>query len=212
MPSFADAVLDAALDEIRTATRLDLCTAEPANYAGLAAVTLGNKTGVTIPAAADRSGGGREVTVPATTAGTITGSGEGDYYALSDPATSSLIATGALRKTLNVTGWSITSAVATLTFENVAAVTAALTKINARSPAFGSVVLASAIGSVPAGKYVITAVSVASRTVSFAVAVANGSGTVTATAQVTGVGQTLTSGSGNTFSTAAFTLGITDPV
>ena len=36
----ADDVLDAALDEIATATRLVVCSDEPANFAGIAAVAL----------------------------------------------------------------------------------------------------------------------------------------------------------------------------
>lgn len=37
-------VLDAALDEIATATRLVVCTGEPANFAGIAAVALADVT------------------------------------------------------------------------------------------------------------------------------------------------------------------------
>lgn len=37
-------ILDAALDEIATSTRMGVCSAEPANFAGIAAVLLANVT------------------------------------------------------------------------------------------------------------------------------------------------------------------------
>lgn len=42
--SIADAVLDAASDKIATATRQMVCSGEPANFAGIAAVALADKT------------------------------------------------------------------------------------------------------------------------------------------------------------------------
>lgn len=76
-------VLDAALDEIATATRLVVCSAEPANFAGIAAVllaevvlTAGDGNGdYTI---ADGDSSGRKITVsqqdtiPIDTTGTAT--------------------------------------------------------------------------------------------------------------------------------------------
>lgn len=42
--SIHDDVLDAALDELATATRLVVCSGEPANFAGIAAVALADVT------------------------------------------------------------------------------------------------------------------------------------------------------------------------
>lgn len=76
-------VLDAALDEIATATRMVVCSGEPANFAGIAAVALAD---VTLTAGdgngdytiADGDTSGRKVTVaqqadiPVDTGGTAT--------------------------------------------------------------------------------------------------------------------------------------------
>lgn len=103
MPMIADAAFDAALSYVITnGTRLDLCSAEPGTYGALAGVTLGNKTGVTVGAAGNRSGGGREVVVPATTGGSVTATGTATAWALSDGA-SILVATGVLDPSLGVT-------------------------------------------------------------------------------------------------------------
>lgn len=72
---FADSVLDAALDKIATSTLLHICTAEPANLAGVAAVSLGS---VAMTSGnftkAGGSPGGRTSTVASKTV-TATGSG-----------------------------------------------------------------------------------------------------------------------------------------
>ena len=43
-PNLHNDVYDAALDELATATAVHACTAEPANHAGIAAVSVGNYT------------------------------------------------------------------------------------------------------------------------------------------------------------------------
>jgi hypothetical protein len=96
MPFLNDAVLDAGLAALLDATVLHICTDEPANYAGLAAVTLGNKTSPTITAASDGSPNGRQRTVAAFTGGTVTGTGTADCWALVDVPGTRILASGTL--------------------------------------------------------------------------------------------------------------------
>lgn len=84
-----DVVLDAALDEIATATRLVVCSAEPANYAGIAAVllasvalTAGDGNGDYVVANGDTSG--RKLTVAQQADIAITASGTATHVALDD--------------------------------------------------------------------------------------------------------------------------------
>lgn len=103
MPYINDEVRDQGLDWADTnGTRIDICSSEPANYAGIAAVTLGNKTGLNTGATQDGAVNGRRVIVPAITDGTVTGTGLATHWALSD-GSSLLVATGALSASQNVT-------------------------------------------------------------------------------------------------------------
>jgi hypothetical protein len=106
MPLIADSVFDAGLATITAGgTKIDLCSSEPANYAGIAGVTLGNKTGLTTGAAANGTVNGRRVTVPAITSGapgSVTGTGTASHWALSN-GSSTLYAAGALTSTQSVT-------------------------------------------------------------------------------------------------------------
>ena len=102
MPYLNDLVLDSGLAYATTnGTRLDVCSSEPANYAGIAAVSLGNDT-VTTGSAANGSPNGRAVTVAAITAGSITATGTASHWALSDGA-GVLIAANALSASQSVT-------------------------------------------------------------------------------------------------------------
>jgi hypothetical protein len=84
--SFPDATLDAALNAaVRNAvTRVDICTTAPANYAGIAAVTLGN---VTVDSSdftlANGDTSGRKVTLAAQTGVAIGTTGTAAHLALS---------------------------------------------------------------------------------------------------------------------------------
>lgn len=60
-------VMDAALNKIATATTLVYCSAEPANYAGIAAVALVSKTVTGTLTLSAGTGNNRKVTVPAQT-------------------------------------------------------------------------------------------------------------------------------------------------
>ena len=69
----SDAVLDAALAKTATATRLSVTTGQPANFAGIAAVSLGNVAltaglgGGDFSAATDGDTSGRKTTLAAQT-------------------------------------------------------------------------------------------------------------------------------------------------
>ncbi len=103
MPFMADYVFDAALAKIIEGNRLDICSSEPATYAAATgAASLGNDTTVSVGAAADRAPNGRKVTVPIT-GGNVTATNIATHWALTDPANSRLLATGALSASQAVT-------------------------------------------------------------------------------------------------------------
>lgn len=97
-----DEVFDQGLDYADTnGTRIDICSSEPASYAGIAAVTLGNKT-LNTGATQNGASNGRRVIVPAITDGAVTGTGTATHWALSD-GSAILVATGALTASQGVT-------------------------------------------------------------------------------------------------------------
>lgn len=88
----ADSVLDAACAKVATATRQTVCSGQPANFAGIAAVLLasvamtpGDGNGDYVIANGDVSG--RKVTVGAQNAVSVTGSGNGTHVCLDDGTT-----------------------------------------------------------------------------------------------------------------------------
>tara|TARA_X000001382_G_scaffold35382_1_gene23326 strand:- start:988 stop:1359 length:372 start_codon:yes stop_codon:yes gene_type:complete len=105
MASISDYVLDAALAKFDTeANRIDITSQEATTYAAATSTyTLGNKTSISIGAPADRSGGGREVTVSAITDGTVSGTGTATHYAIVDSGNSRLLGTGSLSSSQAVT-------------------------------------------------------------------------------------------------------------
>lgn len=100
-----DRVLDNGLTVLDTeANRLDITSTQPTTYAqATSTYTLGNKTSPTIGSPADRSGGGREVTVSSISDGSVTGTGTAAYWALTDTGNSRLLATGSLSSSQSVT-------------------------------------------------------------------------------------------------------------
>lgn len=98
MPYIPDTALDALLNDIQdNVEALHICSAEPANYAGLAAVDLGNKQTPTMAEPSDRGGGGRECVVSAITDGNVTATDTATHWAIvKDTATSKLLAAGVL--------------------------------------------------------------------------------------------------------------------
>ncbi|HEX3809624.1 MAG TPA: hypothetical protein VHW02_07955 [Rhizomicrobium sp.] len=108
---------DAALDWIRTnGTRLDICSAEPADYAAVATDSLGHKTSLSIGADGAGTPSGRKVTVAAITDGTVTATDTAAYWAITD-GSSVLVATGPLASSQDVTsGNTFTLAAFDITF------------------------------------------------------------------------------------------------
>ena len=64
---------------------------------------LGSSTSLSIGSPADRSGGGREVTVAAVTDGSISATGTASHYAILDTSNTRLLATGSLSASQSVT-------------------------------------------------------------------------------------------------------------
>ena len=109
----SDDVLDAALTEIATSTTQTVCSAEPANYAGIAAVALAASTvaggDFTI---ADGTTSGRKTTVAEQAGVSITASGDATHVALDDGTTLQYVTTAPLQGltsggTVTVAQWSV---------------------------------------------------------------------------------------------------------
>jgi hypothetical protein len=105
MPFIADRVLDLGLSVLDTeANRLDICSSEPAAYAAATgSASLGNKTPLSIGTPAARAPSGRRVTVAAIADGTVTATGTATHWAITDTASSRLLATGSLSASQQVT-------------------------------------------------------------------------------------------------------------
>lgn len=94
-----DFVSDRALDAAASifdveADRLYLCSGAPADFAGIAAVTLGVKNSLNVGAPADGTPDGRQVTIAAFTDGSVSASGIATNYAVVNVAASRLLAVG----------------------------------------------------------------------------------------------------------------------
>ncbi len=90
-----NSVLDAALNKIATATRMVVCSAQPANFAGIAAVALAD---VVVDSgdfanSDNTTGGGRKVTVSAQTAVPVDSTGTATHLALDDGTTLLIVTT-----------------------------------------------------------------------------------------------------------------------
>jgi len=105
MASLADRVYDNGLTILdQEASRLDICSQEPTTYAeATSTYTLGNATSISIDAPADRTGGGRKVTLAAISGGSVSATGTATHYALTDVSNTRLLATGALTSSQSVT-------------------------------------------------------------------------------------------------------------
>lgn len=79
-------VYDNGLVTITNATSkvMHICSAQPANYAGVAAVSLGTKTGPTVGSPTARTPNGRKVVVSAITDGAVSANGSATHFALVD--------------------------------------------------------------------------------------------------------------------------------
>lgn len=94
----SDPVFDAALAKIATCTRMVVCSGQPANFAGIAAVALadvvltaGDGNGDYVIANGDVSG--RKITVGAQTGVTIDSSGTATHVSLDDGSVLQLVTT-----------------------------------------------------------------------------------------------------------------------
>jgi len=105
MATIADRCLDFGLNILDTeANRVDVCSQEPTTYAeATSTYTLGNSTSVTISSPADRTGGGRKVTLSAISDGSVSGTGTATHYSISDTTNSRLLVTGSLTASQSVT-------------------------------------------------------------------------------------------------------------
>ena len=105
MPSLNDRVFDNGLTVLDTeASHLYITSQEATTYTQAATTyALGVKATPTVSAPADRTGGGREVTVSAITDGSVTATGTATHYALVDQTNSRLLAAGALSASQGVT-------------------------------------------------------------------------------------------------------------
>ena len=102
-------VYDNGLTVLQSANALHICKSLPATYAAATgAESVGVATGAAMPsisAPADKSGGGREVTIGAVTdpyRGDVTAADIATHFALVDTLTSRLLATRALASQQNV--------------------------------------------------------------------------------------------------------------
>ena len=105
MATLNDRVLDSGLSVLDTeANKIVVTSQEATTYTEAnATYALGNSTSLSIGAPADRSGGGREVTVAAISDGSITGTGTATHYAIVDTVNSRLLATSTLSASQSVT-------------------------------------------------------------------------------------------------------------
>jgi 3-hydroxyisobutyrate dehydrogenase-like beta-hydroxyacid dehydrogenase len=101
MAKLDNSVFDAALNEVATATRLTICSSDPADYAGIAAVLLGSKSSPGFTGPADGDVSGRKITINAISDGSVTATGEATHWALDDGST--LLASGDLASSQEVT-------------------------------------------------------------------------------------------------------------
>lgn len=102
MPVLADAALDAAIGYVvSNGTYLALCSAEPANYAGIAAVRLAQDATVVPAAASDGAVNGRRTIIPAQQC-VATASGTATHWVLHNNS-SILVASNALSTPVAIT-------------------------------------------------------------------------------------------------------------
>jgi hypothetical protein len=105
MASLGDRVFDNGLTVLDTeANKITITSQEATTYTGgNSTYSLGSSTSLSIGAPADRSGGGREVTVAAITDGSVSATGTATHYAILDTTNSRLLATGSLSASQSVT-------------------------------------------------------------------------------------------------------------
>ena len=105
MATLNDRVFDNGLTVLDTeANKIVITSQEATTYTEANSTSaLGDSTSLSIGAPADRSGGGREVTVAAITDGSVTGTGTATHYAIVDTVNTRLLATSTLTASQAVT-------------------------------------------------------------------------------------------------------------
>lgn len=100
-----DRVFDNGLTVLDTeANKITITSQEVTTYTeGNATYALGNSTSLSISVPADRTGGGRKVTVSAISDGSVTATGTATHYAILDTVNSRLLAAGSLNASQAVT-------------------------------------------------------------------------------------------------------------
>jgi hypothetical protein len=103
MSTLSNDVFDSGLSTLTTnGTRIDICSTEPTTYAqATSTYTLGNGT-ASIGSPADRTGGGRQVTVAAVSDASVTGTGTASFFAITN-GSNTLYVTGDLTTAQSVT-------------------------------------------------------------------------------------------------------------
>ena len=82
--TISDEVFDAALNYLETnGTQVNICSASPTNWAGLAAVDLGNETGCAYTGPADGTSG-RKTVLDAITDGDVTDTDTATHFCISN--------------------------------------------------------------------------------------------------------------------------------
>ena len=102
-----DIVLDSGITILDTqATSIHVTTVEASGSYAQASSTysLGYKHGITISAPADRTGGGRKVSVSSVSDGVIASGGTATYWAIVDSGNSRVLATGPLNSQVVTAG------------------------------------------------------------------------------------------------------------
>jgi len=105
MAQIGDRVLDNGLDVLNSeATALHICSAEPTTYTeAITTYTLGSKSTYSSGVVSDKGGGGREVTFPAITDGSVSDTDTATHFAVVDVANTRLLAVQALSSPQAVT-------------------------------------------------------------------------------------------------------------
>lgn len=105
MPALHDDVYDNGLNVLVNNTEnLYILNGDPGLiYANIASMSLGNKASPSVTSPADRTAGGREVTIAGVTDGLVTGTGVAAYWAATDDSASKILASGPLDSSQNVT-------------------------------------------------------------------------------------------------------------
>lgn len=97
-----DEAMDGGLDWIDTnGDKLHILSQEVSTFGDCTTYSLGNKDTITIAPPADRTGGGRQVTISAITDGSVTADGTATHWAITNDV-DTLIACGALASSQSV--------------------------------------------------------------------------------------------------------------